>query len=125
MYAATQMIFTQVLNASNLDDIDKEYVFDRACYWGQYEVVGRLLPFIDTINVKWLQSACSTGNLEGWDDRFLKTIKLLLDSGKCVDVDNIHIEKEISSDFQEKTKMLLDEYRFRLDGPRYNENIIG
>jgi hypothetical protein len=104
-------------------------VFYEACFRGNYRAVSVLLDHIETIDFYCLNTAFETFIEEGEesisDDNHLKTIELLLNSGKMVEFDpsniKIHFESEY---FTTKAKALLDEYTFRLDGPVYNKNIL-
>jgi hypothetical protein len=113
------------------DYIDISHIkwgFSSGCVYNCYETLECLLPFIDTIPHYDLTALCRRpfSNIE----RLLKIIKMLLNSGKVNDIENIVRPSASPLSGQEaavtvkRINDLLDEYMFRLDGPIYNENII-
>uniref|UniRef100_A0A6C0JXB9 Ankyrin repeat protein n=1 Tax=viral metagenome TaxID=1070528 RepID=A0A6C0JXB9_9ZZZZ len=107
----------------NKDDITN--CFYHACFNGQNEIVKFLLDYIDVVEERCIYTAFVSAGYH--EDKYLKTIELLFNSGKLGDFDSksIIIMKKESIYFKEQAQSLLDEYMFRLDGPKYNENIIG
>ena len=94
-----------------------------ACVMGHFEIVKLLLEHVDIIPIVCLIAILLP--IEKDKDNYLKIIKLLFKHGK--------FDREIpkwlflvteNSYFNNQLKTLFDEYTFRIDGPKYNENII-
>jgi len=94
-----------------------------ACMCGHPEIVELLLKYVDVIPNNCFQTACMPAS-DKRDNDFLKTAELLLKHGKFDKVVYYTPDLDELNDFEKQLKILFDEYMFRLDGPKYNENII-
>lgn len=96
-----------------------------ACMCGHPDIVELLLNYVDVIPIKCLQTACMPVH-ERIDD-FLKTVELLLfKHGKFDNTVKYYSLPDLDkpTDFDKQLVSLFNEYTFRLDGPKYNENMI-
>ena len=86
-----------------------------ACYCQQIETVKFLLDYAENIDIDTFEIAIELAEHNRPD-----VLQLLFNSGKLDDtmVNN-------ATDFNEKAMSMINEYKFRLDGKIYNENIIG
>uniref|UniRef100_A0A6C0JUA0 Ankyrin repeat protein n=1 Tax=viral metagenome TaxID=1070528 RepID=A0A6C0JUA0_9ZZZZ len=101
-------------NAVRVTQKDRMYGLFCACYYQKIEIVKFLLDYVENIDISTFELA-----IELAEHNLPDVLQLLFNSGKLDDtmVNN-------ATDFKENAMSLLDEYKFRLDGKIYNENIL-
>ena len=84
------------------------------------DALRHLLTFVDTIPIDVLEDRCSGGSI-----RYIcEIVDLLLKHGKFSQDPSYIVPKMGNINLNNRLQTLLDEYRFRLDGPVYNENVL-
>lgn len=137
--------FKEACRTNNLDEVKRclelpdfkyEWINDGlycACFWGCLKVAEYLLPSVDNININWLKHCYPMVDQQYKETEYLTIIQMLLDHGglgnfNLKDItfiqngESFYLER---SDFKQKAKTLITEYLYRIDGPIYNQNVIG
>ena len=114
------------------DDFDPRWITDKykdafvlfyVCHFGYVKIVEILLDYVDVIPLDCLIVICINTHRA---DKYLKIIQLLLQHDNfnkpIPSLSNLISNQE--SYFNNQIKILFDEYMFRIDGPKYNENMM-